>query len=131
MSVSSGLGHVVACVTAAEVPASWQPRISAGEVEEDLTRAARQSHESRRYERRFMIRVDETTGRKLDALMQLFAQSAADIIRHLLTQATLEDFPQSWRVAAGERQPQEAQSRQGDALQGSGGDTSRRGHRRT
>jgi hypothetical protein len=62
MPVSRWLGHVVACVTAADAPARWQPGVSAEEVAENLTRAALQSHNSRRYAWRFMIRVDEATG---------------------------------------------------------------------
>jgi hypothetical protein len=55
------------------------------------------SHHSPNYARRFMVRVDEEAGRKLDTMMQVFEQSAAEIIRHLITRATPADFPPSWR----------------------------------
>jgi predicted transcriptional regulator len=55
-----------------------------------------------------MLRLDETSLGKLDALAQHFDRSAADIIRQLIAQATTKTFPHSWQLAAEERQQQRA-----------------------
>jgi hypothetical protein len=65
-----------------------------------------------------MIRVDEETGRQLDLLMQTFERPAAEIIRHLITQATLADFPSSWPVTSEERRPREAPPGEGKRSSG-------------
>ena len=45
-----------------------------------------------------MLRLDEVTSRKLEALTQTFQRSAAEVIRQLIAQATPEDFPSSWQI---------------------------------
>jgi hypothetical protein len=102
--VSTWLRHVVQHVTTADVQASWPPGATLEDRSEDMARRALQSHDSRTYARHFMIGVDEATGQKLAALMQAFERSAAEIIHHLITQATPEDFPKSWRRTGEERQ---------------------------
>jgi predicted transcriptional regulator len=65
------------------------------------------SHDSGYYGTRVMLRLDNETLTKLAALMQTFDRSAAEIIRQLIVQANVEDFPPSWQMAAEERQPRE------------------------
>jgi predicted transcriptional regulator len=55
-----------------------------------------------------MLRLDDETSEKLDALTRGFDRAAAEVIRHLIAQATPEDFPQSWRLAAVAHRPQDA-----------------------
>ena len=73
-------------------PASWRAAETPG-----------RSHESRYYGQRFMLRLDETTARKLQHLVEQFAKSRAEIIRQLIAQATPADFPPSWHLAVAER----------------------------
>ena len=80
-------------VTIDDVPGSWQ----AGVI-------GVRSHDSQAYRQRFMLRFDETTAQKLQALVTQFGLSRAEIIRQLVAQATLEAFPPSWQLAAAERQ---------------------------
>jgi hypothetical protein len=86
--VSRWLRHVVQHVTPEDFPASWQLDVSPEESWEDFTRVRPSSHHSPNYTRRFLIRMDQESGWKLDTMMQEFGQSAAEIIRHLLTRAT-------------------------------------------
>ena len=102
MPVSRWLRHVVQHVTPQDFPASWQPGAPPKERWEDLARVTQPSHDSRTYTRRFMLRVDEDTGRKLDRFMQTFERPAAEIIRYLIARATLADFPASWPSAINE-----------------------------
>jgi hypothetical protein len=95
--ISRWLGHVVQHITPAEFPESWQPGAGSEASWENLTQVRPRSHHSPNYARRFMIRVDEAAGRKLDTMMEVFGRSAAEIMRHLIAGATLADFPQSWR----------------------------------
>jgi hypothetical protein len=60
------------------------------------------SHDSRIYDTRVMLRLDAASGAKLQQLISHFGASKADIIRHLLVQATPEDFPPSWQLRAAE-----------------------------
>jgi predicted DNA-binding protein len=85
------LRHLVRHICLADFPAGWQ----AAHVDE-------RSHESRRYGKRFMLRLDEPTWATLEALSTHFERPAAEIIRQLLAQATPNTFPASWhrRVAA-------------------------------
>jgi predicted transcriptional regulator len=89
------LCHLVRQVTITDFPASWQ----------DATPAER-SHDSRTYDTRFMLRLDDQTRGKLKNLSTHFDTSAAEIIRHLIAQATLEDFPPSWHMRAVEHHTQ-------------------------
>jgi hypothetical protein len=85
-------------VTPEDFPASWR----AGET-------AARSHDSGYFRRKFGLRLDEVTSRKLEALTQTFGRSAAEIIRQLLTQATPEDFPSSWQIIPHARRTREVQ----------------------
>jgi len=91
VSAAAWLRHAIRQVTQADFPASWR----AGET-------VRRSHESGYYHRKFGLRLDEATSQKLEALTRTFHRSAADVIRQLVAQAKLEDFPQSWQTAAAE-----------------------------
>jgi hypothetical protein len=86
-------------VTYEDFPASWR----AGDI-------ASRSHDSGYYERRFQLRLDQVTQRKLEALMQTFHRSAAEVIRQLITQVAPEDFPPSWRLTVEKRRPRAARS---------------------
>jgi hypothetical protein len=55
------------------------------------------------YTERFMLRVDQLTREKLEDLSTHFDTPAAAIIRHLIAQATPEDFPRSWPMRAAEQ----------------------------
>jgi predicted transcriptional regulator len=95
--ISAWLRRAIQQVTAADFPASGQ----AASAEQG--RAPRRSHDSRQYGTRFMLRLDEASLGKLDALTASFHTSRAEIIRQLLMQATPKVFPQSWHMAAAER----------------------------
>ena len=56
-----------------------------------------------------MLRLDEASLAKLDNFTEFFHTSMADVIRQLILQATPKTFPQSWDLAAAERQQQQAQ----------------------
>ena len=87
-------------------PPSWQ----AARVEE-------RSHDSRRYDTRFMLRLDVPSAVKLQHLVTQFKASKADVIRQLIRHATPEEFPTSWHLRAAEcaapaRRPQTGRSRE-------------------
>ena len=86
------LRHMVRQITLTDFPASWQ----------EATPRER-SHDSHTYTERFMLRVDQLTREKLEGLSAHFDKPAAEIIRHLIAQATPEDFPRSWQMSAAER----------------------------
>jgi predicted transcriptional regulator len=92
-SVAGWLRHALRQVTIEDFPASWRT----GEQ-------SPRSHESGYYARKFGMRLDHETSRKLETLTEAFDRSAAEIIRQLIVQARLEDFPQSWHLAVGEQQ---------------------------
>jgi hypothetical protein len=50
-----------------------------------------------------MLRLDAPARARLEALARHFDESQAAIIRQLIVQARLEDFPPSWHLAVGER----------------------------
>jgi predicted transcriptional regulator len=64
------LRHMVRHISVADFPASWQEE-----------QAEERSHDSRRDGKRFMLRLDDPTWEKLDALSTYFERSAAAIIR--------------------------------------------------
>jgi hypothetical protein len=80
-----------------DFPASWQE-----------ARSEERSHESRVYGKRFMLRLDNSTWEKLDALATHFERSAAEIVRQLLAQATPDTFPASWHRRVAERHGEQA-----------------------
>jgi hypothetical protein len=79
-------------ITIEDFPASWQ----------EATPRER-SHDSRTYGTRFMLRLDDSTQEKLEALSTHFDTSAAEIIRHLIAEADPKDFPTGWHMRAAER----------------------------
>jgi hypothetical protein len=91
------LRHMVRQVTTADFPASWQE-----------ARVEARSHDSPRHRARFMLRLDETSRTRLQALVEPFDVSEADIIRQLLAQANVEAFPDSWQRRAAERRAEQA-----------------------
>jgi predicted transcriptional regulator len=98
VSVAAWLRQAMRQVTLADFPASWR----AGDI-------APRSHDSGYYHRRFMLRLDNDTQRKLETLMHTFHRPAAEIIRQLIAQARPEEFPESWHLAVREhRQEGEA-----------------------
>jgi len=97
VTVASWLRQAMRQVTPEDFPSSWR----AGDI-------APRSHESGYYGRRFQLRLDPDTQRKLGTLMQTFDRSAAEIIRQLIAQTTPEDFPQRWHMAVIEPQLQDA-----------------------
>jgi hypothetical protein len=86
------LRQMIRQVTPEDFPASWHE----GPADE-------RSHESRRYGKRFMLRLDEPTWEKLDAWSTRFERSAAEIGRQLLAQATPDALPASWHQRVVER----------------------------
>jgi predicted HicB family RNase H-like nuclease len=91
------LRQMIRQVTPEDFSASWHE----GQVEE-------RSHDSRRYGKRFMLRLDGQTWATLDAWSTHFERSAAEIIRQLLAQATPDTFPASWRMRVAERYAEQA-----------------------
>jgi predicted HicB family RNase H-like nuclease len=79
-------------VTPEDFPASWH----VGET-------AARSHESGYFHRKFGLRLDDKTSRKLEALTEAWERSAAEVVRQLIVQAAPEDLPESWRMAVEER----------------------------
>jgi hypothetical protein len=45
------------------------------------------------------MRLDGLTPQKLDVLAEYFGTSMAEVVRHLVAHATLEDFLQAWQTA--------------------------------
>jgi hypothetical protein len=90
------LRHMVRQIAIEDFPASWQ----------EATLRER-SHDSRTYTKHFMLRLDEPTREKLGGLSTHFNTPASTVIRHLLAQATPEDFPKSWHMRAAERHAQQ------------------------
>jgi hypothetical protein len=81
------LRSMVRQITLTDVPASWH----------EATPEER-SHDSRIYDTRGMLRLDQTSQTKLQQLISHLRASTADIIHHLMLQATPEDFPTSWHL---------------------------------
>jgi predicted transcriptional regulator len=98
------LRHMVRHIRLTDFPASWQAE-----------HADERSHDSRRYGKRFMLRLDEPTWGTLDALATYFERSGAEIIRQLLAQATPEAFPASWHRRVAERHRVQARPGRRDA----------------
>jgi hypothetical protein len=100
VAVAVWLRQAMRQVTLEDFPDSWR----AGE-------GGSRPHESGYYDRRFQLRLDPHTRRKLEAFMQTFDRSAAEIIRQLIAQVRSEDFPESWQLAVEEcRQPDARQT---------------------
>jgi predicted DNA-binding protein len=95
--IAPWLRHMVRHISMADFPASWRE----GQAEE-------RSHDSRTYGKRYMMRLDEPTQQKLKDLSTHFDTSSAEVIRELVAQARIEDFPHSWQLRATERRAQQA-----------------------
>jgi predicted DNA-binding protein len=91
------LRHMVRHIRLADFPASWEAEPS-----------DERSHDSRIYGKRFMLRLDDPTWERLDALATHFERSAAEIIRQLLARATPDMFPASWHLRVAERHEERA-----------------------
>jgi hypothetical protein len=77
VDIAPWLRHLVRQVTMTDVPARWQE-----------ARVEARAHDSPRSRERFMLRLDERSRTRLQALGEHFGVSKADIIRQLLAQAT-------------------------------------------
>jgi len=95
--VAAWLRHAVRQVTRDDFPASWL----AGDI-------PARSHESGYYYRKFQVRLDADTSQKLEELTRAFHPPTADEIRLLVAQANLQDFPESWRMAADEHRTRQS-----------------------
>jgi predicted transcriptional regulator len=102
VSVTAWVRHAMRQVTIEDFPQSWR----AGE-------SSLRSHDSRYYGQRFMLRLDDTTTRKLQRLVEQVAKSRAEIIRQLVAQAKPEDFPETWQLEAEESRTRRAAGRSG------------------
>ena len=80
------LRAMVRQITLTDFPARWQ-----------AARSEERSHDSRTYGKRFMLQLNKASQAKLQHLIRQFGTSKAHIIRQLLMQAKLEDFPSSSR----------------------------------
>ena len=92
VSGATWLREAMRRVTLEDFPTSWR-----------MGETAPRSHDSRYYGHRFMLRLDDTTGQKLQHLVEQFTKPRAEIIRQLIAQATPEAFPTSWQLATEER----------------------------
>jgi hypothetical protein len=100
--VAPWLRHMMRQITRADFPKSWQARQT-----ERRNATAPRSHDSRHYWKRFMLRLDDQAGERLEELASHFGEPHAEVVRRLIVQATLEDFPPSWHLAAEERLPRQ------------------------
>jgi hypothetical protein len=89
VKIAPWLHAMVRQISMTDFPASWEEE-----------RSAEQSHDSRVYDTRFMLRLDKTSQAKLQQLISHFGVSKATVIRQLIIQATPEDFPTSWQIRA-------------------------------
>jgi predicted DNA-binding protein len=92
VSMAAWLRKAMRRITADDFPASWRAAETLG-----------RSHESGYFRRKFGMRLDAVTSQKLETLTRTFGRSAAEVIHHLIAQATSEDFPESWHLAVNER----------------------------
>jgi len=88
-SVAAWVRQAMRQVTLEDFPENWHT----GET-------AIRSHDSRYYGQRFMLRLNETTAKKLQHLVEQFGMPRAEIIRQLITQATPEAFAPSCQLGA-------------------------------
>jgi predicted HicB family RNase H-like nuclease len=86
---SAWVCHALAQVTLAELLAHGQ-----------MGRARPRAHDSRHYDRRYMLRLDDQTREKLAGLARHFGTSIAEVVRQLVAQAKAEEFPARWQSRA-------------------------------
>jgi hypothetical protein len=98
IDVAPWMRHMMREIRSTDFPKSWQ-------VDKAGRRhtSGQRSHDSRYYWKRFMMRLDAPAWDQLEELARHFDASQAEIIRQLIVQAKLEDFPASWHLAVGER----------------------------
>jgi hypothetical protein len=87
VTVATWLRHALRQIRREDFPRSWRTDAMTG-----------RSHDSQRYRTRFMLRLYARTAEKLQSLVDQLGQPRAVIIRHLIVQATPEDFLQSWHL---------------------------------
>lgn len=87
---SAWVCHALGQVTLADLRAPRQT----GEAES-------RSHDSHYYDQRYMLRLDDATRAKLDRFAQHFNTSVAEVIRQVVAQTEIEDFPETWQMPAG------------------------------
>jgi hypothetical protein len=80
--------HVLCQVTLANPPTHLQT----GETEP-------RPDDSRDYDQHCMLPLDDATREKLDAFSSHFSKPIADVIRQLVAETQVEDFPKSWHMA--------------------------------
>ena len=90
-AVAAWVRHAMRQVRIDDFPASWR----AGVIGD-------RSHESSYYHRKYQLRLDKATSAKLEQLVEPFDTSAAEVIRQLIVQASLDDVPESRRRAVKE-----------------------------
>lgn len=103
VDVAPWLRHMMRQIRKEDFPKSWQ----AGNTDRRKTTGQR-SHDSRHYGKRFMLRLEDQTWARLEELANYLGQSNAEVIRQLIVQAKLEQFPRSWQLAVKERRPRHA-----------------------
>ena len=99
-TIAAWLRQAMRQVTINDFPESWR-------AEEIVIR----SHDSHTYGQRFMLRLDESTSQKQQHLVEQSGISRAEIIRQLIAQAKVGDFPESWPLEAEGRHGRRASSR--------------------
>jgi predicted DNA-binding protein len=95
--------HAMRQVTPEDFPASWR-----------LGETTRRSHESGYYHRKFGLQLAAVTSHKLETLTHTFDRPAAEVIRQLIRQARLEEFPRSWHLAAHAQRQRETRVGEGN-----------------
>jgi predicted DNA-binding protein len=101
-------------ITQVDFPRSWQAAVQGNATSRTVQRVSMRSHDSRDYDERFMLRLDRGARVKLQQLTERLGKSKAEVIRHLIAQARLEDFPRSWPRAVEERRHHKARTGEGD-----------------
>jgi hypothetical protein len=101
VDVAPWLRHMMRQITKADFPQSWQARTT-----ERRNATAQRSHDSRQDWKRLMLRMDDQASARLEELTTYFGAPHAEVIRQLIIQATLDDFPASWQLAVDERRQQ-------------------------
>jgi predicted DNA-binding protein len=96
--VAPWVRHMMRQIREEDFPQSWQAR-----TRDRQTPTGQRSHDSRQYGKRFMLRLDDQTWARLEELATYFGEPNAEVIRQLIIQAKVEDFPQSWQLAVEER----------------------------
>jgi predicted transcriptional regulator len=94
--------HTMRQIRQSDFPKSWHMR-----KREQRKPASQRAHDSRQYWKRFMLRLDDQAVARLEELASHFGEPNAEVIRQLIIQAKLADFPPSWHLAVEERRPRQ------------------------